>query len=86
MYELLLNTINTEKHNCSPGNVLFLDDLPANIEAAREFGINAELYNVFDGGLTAIAERYGLPAPTEHQPSAERLADHTCAPHRQEKF
>jgi putative hydrolase of the HAD superfamily len=86
MYELLLNTINTETDNCSPGNVLFLDDLPANIEAAREVGINAELYNVFDGGLTAIAERYGLPAPKEYQPSAERLADHTCAPHRQEKF
>ena len=86
IYEMLMKTINSEKHKCSPENVLFLDDLPANIEAAQEFGINAELYNVFDGGLTVIAERYGLPEPREKQPSAERLADHTCAPHRQEKF
>lgn len=86
MYELLLNTINTETKICSPENVLFLDDLPANIKAAQAIGINAELYNVFDGGLTAIAERYDLPAPTENQPSAERLADNACAPHRQGNF
>ncbi len=83
MYELLLEMLNSGERTCAPENVLFLDDLEANVEGARAVGINGELYNVFDGGLRAIAERYNLPEPPEHAPPADRLNDHACAPHRQ---
>lgn len=86
IYQLLLETINAGTHAFEPENVLFLDDLPANVEGARAVGLNAELYNVFDGGLADIARRYGLPIPEEILPSKERLGDLACAPHRQKEF
>jgi putative hydrolase of the HAD superfamily len=86
IYQLLLNTIDAGTNTYAPENILFLDDLPVNVEGARAVGINAELYNVFDGGLAEIADRYNLPAPGDFTPSKERLNDFTCAPHRQAEF
>ena len=83
MYRLLLETLPGRPGSCPPEEVLFLDDIAANVEGARELGINAELYNVFDGGLATIAERYGLPIPREVRPPENRLRDFACAPHRQ---
>ena len=65
IYRLLLERMNDGPDSIGPGNVLFLDDLEANVRGARAVGINAELYNVFDGGLPRIAQEYGLPVPTE---------------------
>ncbi|RKX90669.1 MAG: hypothetical protein DRZ90_16130 [Spirochaetes bacterium] len=81
IYQLLLDTLSTESAPCLPEEVLFLDDLKDNVDGARQMGINAELYNVFTGGLTAIAEKYGLPIPEELPPSEDRLRDSACAPH-----
>ncbi len=81
IYQLLLNTLSTESEPCLPEEVLFLDDLKDNVNAARQMGINTELYNVFTGGLTAIAEKYGLPIPEELPPPEDRLQDSACAPH-----
>jgi len=81
IYQLLLDKISTDSAPCIPGEVLFLDDLKDNITGARKMGINAELYNVFTGELTAIAEKYGLPIPEELQPPESRLRDSACAPH-----
>jgi hypothetical protein len=55
--------------------------MPASFCAVLErrdlgLGMNAELYNAFDGGLSAIAERYGLPEPVERTPSRERVNPH----------
>ena len=80
IYRLLL-----EKLSCEPAEVLFLDDAEANVAGARRLGINAELYNVFTGGLAAIAMRYGLPLPVETPPPRERLDDTECSPHRHVK-
>jgi len=81
IYQLLLDTLSTESAPCLPEEVLFLDDLKDNITGARKMGINAELYNVFTGGLQAIAEKYGLPVPEELPPPESRLKDSACAPH-----
>ncbi len=81
IYKLLLNTLSTEAGPCRPEEVLFLDDLEHNVIGARYMGINAEVYNVFTGGLTAIAEQYGLPIPYEAPPPESRLLDSACAPH-----
>ncbi len=81
IYQLLLDTISTDSRPCLPEEVLFLDDLKDNITGARKMGINAELYNVFNGGLSAIAEKYNLPIPRELPPPESRLQDSACAPH-----
>ena len=82
IYSLLLDTLSTGSDPCLPEEVLFLDDLKANVTGAGEMGINAELYNVFTGGLTAIAEKYKLPVPNEIPPPESRLRDSVCSPHR----
>jgi len=81
IYKLLLDTISTGSAPCRSEEVLFLDDLKDNITGARKMGISAELYNVFTGGLAAIAEKYSLPIPKEPPPSESRLQDSDCAPH-----
>jgi putative hydrolase of the HAD superfamily len=47
----------------SPSDVLFLDDRPANVEGALDFGMQAELFTTWedfrDRGLASV---YGLPA------------------------
>ena len=81
IYKLLLDTLSTEADPCRQEEVVFLDDLEHNVIGARDMGINAEVYNVFTGGLTAIAEKYGLPMPEELPPPESRLQDSICAPH-----
>ncbi len=80
IYRLLIETLSAVR-TCRPEEILFLDDLEKNVIAARDAGINAEVYNVFTGGLTAIAEKYGLPLPEEVPPPESRLRDSACAPH-----
>ena len=82
VYRLLLDTLSAESRPCPPEEVLFLDDLKDNVDEARKMGIKAEIYNVFYGGLSVIAEKYGLPIPEELPPPQERLKDSACAPHR----
>jgi len=85
MYRLMLDVLRNGNPDCGPRNVLFIDDLEANVDGARSVGMNAELYNVFDGGLSDIASRYGLCAPPESSPPRDRLNDLECAPHRRLK-
>ncbi|MFC9691648.1 HAD-IA family hydrolase [Kribbella sp. NPDC056951] len=44
-------------------SVLFVDDIPANVEGARSAGLHAEVYDLADGTdvLVALLGRYGLP-------------------------
>ena len=76
IFELLLGVL-----ACDADEVLFLDDSEANVSAARDVGLHAEVYNAFDGGLASIAKRYSLPLPAEPQPDPARLQDTACAPH-----
>lgn len=46
----------------APGDALFLDDRPENVEGARGAGLESELYVSFEDFLE-IPPRYGLPAP-----------------------
>jgi putative hydrolase of the HAD superfamily len=46
-------------------SVLFVDDVPANVEGARSIGITAEVYDLNTAGTDALTEllrSYGLPA------------------------
>ena len=83
IYALLMDELNSGTRTFAPENVLFLDDLVANVEGARAAGIHAEVYNAFDGGLREIARKYDLPAPNESVPSDHRRRDTMYAPHRQ---
>jgi putative hydrolase of the HAD superfamily len=76
IFSLLVRTL-----GCDPGDILFLDDSPKNVAAATAYGVRAELYNVFHGGLAAIADRHRLPPPEEPIPDDDRLNDDACAPH-----
>jgi putative hydrolase of the HAD superfamily len=42
-----------------PGDILFLDDKPVNVEAARALGWNAEVY-LFGDPVRWLVERCGL--------------------------
>jgi putative hydrolase of the HAD superfamily len=46
-----------------PGQALFLDDRPENVEGARAVGLQAELFASWEDFLRDTPERYGLPAP-----------------------
>lgn len=45
---------------CAPGEALFLDDRPENVEGARAAGLQSELYASWEDFLE-IPARYGLP-------------------------
>ncbi len=47
----------------APEQALLLDDREENIEGAREAGLQAELYTVWEDLSEVIAPRYGLPLP-----------------------
>jgi putative hydrolase of the HAD superfamily len=48
----------------APGETLFIDDKPANVEGASVAGLHAELFTTWEEFLTqGIAARYGLPGP-----------------------
>lgn len=44
-----------------PGACLFLDDTPANIEAARDMGIAGQLFHSAEAAAPALAGAWGLP-------------------------
>ncbi len=45
-----------EKYDLRPGECLFTDDMPANVEAARECGFHAVLFESYDKSYPAIME------------------------------
>lgn len=47
-------------------SILFIDDLPANVDGARSAGLNAETWDVGQGHprLVELLERHGVSAPT----------------------
>jgi len=46
-----------------PGEALFLDDRPENVEGGRGVGLRAELYTCWEEfAQSKLSERYGLPA------------------------
>jgi len=47
----------------APDQALFLDDREENVEGAREAGLQAELYTVWEDLSENIGPRYGLPEP-----------------------
>jgi putative hydrolase of the HAD superfamily len=47
----------------APGEALFLDDRPDNVEGARAVGIHAEVFNSWEEFLRRDCLRYGLPRP-----------------------
>lgn len=47
-----------------PGDALFLDDRPANVEGARAVGLAAEIFTTWEDFLLHHHREYGLPAPT----------------------
>jgi len=46
-----------------PGEALFLDDRPANVEGARATGLQAEIFKTWEDFLANGRARYGLPEP-----------------------
>jgi putative hydrolase of the HAD superfamily len=46
-----------------PGEALFLDDRPENVEGARAVGIHAEVFDSWEEFLQRDCLRYGLPRP-----------------------
>lgn len=56
IYEHLLSVTET-----APERTLFLDDLPHNVSAARELGLEAVLFRSPDETLPFLAQEYGLP-------------------------
>ena len=47
----------------APQQVLFLDDLAPNIEAAAKLGIHSVLFDGFEKTMGQVAERFDLPIP-----------------------
>jgi len=45
-----------ERLGCSPGEVIFLDDMPKNVEAARAHGWNAHLYRHAEDVRSALGQ------------------------------
>ena len=56
IYELTLERLG----NPEPGSCLFVDDLEANVEAARELGISAVHYRHNDQAIAEIREVAGV--------------------------
>jgi putative hydrolase of the HAD superfamily len=49
-----------------PGEALFLDDRPNNVEGAQAAGLRAVLYSTWEEFVASdVAARYGLPPPAE---------------------
>lgn len=51
IYEAIIN-----RYNIIPGEAVFLDDLPQNIEAAKQFGFNTILFNDLQQALDDMKE------------------------------
>ena len=56
IYELTLNRLGDPE----PGLCLFIDDIEANVEAARELGISAVHYRHNDQAIAEVREAAGL--------------------------
>jgi putative hydrolase of the HAD superfamily len=54
----------------APGEALFLDDRPDNVEGARAVGMMAEVFGSWEEFLATQLERYHLPAPALDEASA----------------
>jgi putative hydrolase of the HAD superfamily len=56
----------------APEEVLFLDDLAPNIEAACRLGIHGMLFDTLEQTVARVAERFDLPVPDFTSADAER--------------
>jgi putative hydrolase of the HAD superfamily len=56
IYRVCLSHAQAEAHEC-----LFIDDMPANVEAARAMGIHAIHFSDAASLGTELAEKYGIP-------------------------
>ncbi len=50
-----------EQLGCAPGECLFLDDSPVNVEGARAVGIQAILFRSADEAAPILSQTWGLP-------------------------
>ena len=63
--QIALDEARTEVPDLQPGDVLFIDDLEANVVAAKEFGFQTIHYVDFDQFL-ADYKKTGLPLPSRY--------------------
>jgi putative hydrolase of the HAD superfamily len=47
----------------SPHQVLFLDDIPVNVEAASRLGIHALVFDTLEQTAARVAQRFNVPLP-----------------------
>ncbi len=71
IYKIALDEAKKEIPDLLPGEVLFVDDLEANVEGARDFGFQTIHYVEFDKFL-AEYKKTGLPVPSRYLDVAEK--------------
>jgi len=61
IYQHCLNGLGLEGLGLQPGEALFLDDRPENVDGARAVGLEAHLFTTWEEFLQANEARYRLP-------------------------
>jgi putative hydrolase of the HAD superfamily len=64
IYQTCLDTL-----QLAANDVLFLDDIPANVEAASRLGIHGLVFDTLERTLARVAETFNLPVPVAFAPS-----------------
>lgn len=59
IYQTCLNAL-----QLAPNEVLFLDDIAANVESAQRLGIHSLLFETLEKTWSALAKQFDLPAPS----------------------